>query len=208
MRPPTPASSSTSGPSWAWPKPVQSCPGVGRGSGQRRTSKRISRAPTADHHSRATSTSTRPSSSSTRSGPRPDVPRAPEIVALDFKPVPEKLLPTGNSWASPRCCSACRTVRPTTSRRTWSACPESWRRSGFLPSRRRGPARSSCRGPLRLLAGTASSGSPGPGSAVSDGVLPTFTPGGLEGLLLAAGRSGRTRHDGAGVAHRLALRER
>ena len=41
--------------------------------------------------------------------------------------------------------------------------------------------------------------------AVSDGVLPTFTPDGLEGLLLRLRGAGRARHDRARVAHRLAL---
>ena len=40
--------------------------------------------------------------------------------------------------------------------------------------------------------------------AVSDGVLPTDA-GGLEGLLLGLRGAGRAGHDGAGVAHRLAL---
>ena len=174
------------------------CPGVGRGSGQREElqvdfpeRRRL------DHHS------ARPRPRRAHQAVPRDLglggrPGAPEIVALDFKPVPESL-PTGNSWGVTEVLFGL----PDRSADDVAAYVErlSGKAGGALvPCRRDAevPARS-VSGTLRSPRGLqASSGSPG------QLLAPTvsyrfFHPGGLEGLLLlGSGRSGRTRHDGAG----------
>ena len=61
------------------------------------------------------------------------------------------------------------------------------------------------RGASRRSASDGQESSSRASAAVSDGVLPTLTPGGLEGLLLGLRGARRAGDDGAGVAHRLAL---
>ena len=81
------------GPSWAWPKPIQShIPMLVGAAGTEKNFKWIARGrPTAGSPRRATSTSTSRSKLLQDTWAAAGRDGAPQIVALDFKPDPEKL---------------------------------------------------------------------------------------------------------------------
>lgn len=127
------------GPSWAWPKPVQKhVPVLAGAAGTEKNFKWITRS--------ADGWITTPRDfdidepvkllqDTWAAGGRDG---APQIVALDFKPVPRSWR-TGANSASPRCSSACPTAARTRSPATWSASPANSPTSEPVPAAR-GPA--------------------------------------------------------------------
>ena len=92
-KPPTTANSSSSGRRWAWPKPVQPhIPVLVGAAGTEKNFKWIARIGRRLDHHPARRRHRRPGQTACRTpGPRAGRDGAPQIVALDFKPDPDKL---------------------------------------------------------------------------------------------------------------------